>query len=476
MMTYLLSSAKDARFAHATTIKDKIFQTNSDAFYKAEGLARTVILYGEMFDLRDVDKTMEQLSKELAQYSDFSDLLNAAEYFIGRYIVISYTVDEGIRIVGDTTGTIPVYYTVNNGQEACASHAYFLSQLYELPFSELAQSIREQAMEQQQPLPYDLTMIENVNVLLPNHYLDLAYGQSVRYYPHADLPTRTVQEAVDETTRVMTPFIDILYHRHNIAIGMTAGLDSRVVLSLFKDKKDIPLYTYVHENFNKETPDVYIPMMISDKFDLPYHLLVRRTLSEGVLQKIAPLLSGDINQRILENAFTFRTSELKDRYFITGDIIPLAKSNFGQNLPERKATVSYFVTKSHNYSKVNRRLIGEWFKDVKKGAQSNVSIYDLFFWESRWGRWFTKNVANYEVFTNPLYIFNSRYLINLWLSVPRKYRAQKLIHRGIIQKNWPELLDIPVNPNQSRLAKIADNQWIYYYGSFFKHYVKKYCK
>lgn len=475
-MTYLLSNTEDPQFDHRVSFRDKVFQTNLDSFHKTENSERSVILYGEVFDFRHAERNIEQLAEALAACKTYEGLLAEAEYLVGRYLIISHTDEEGIRLLGDATGTIPVYYPTRAGQEACSSHVYLMSQLYDLPKSDVAKQIRAQAMEQQQPMPYDFTTISYVKVLLPNHYLDLSKGESVRYYPLVDLPERTVDEVVDETIRVMDKVVNKVYDAHDIAIAMTSGLDSRVVLSFFKDKKDIKLYTYVHENFTEETPDVYVPKQISEKFGLDYYTLIRKQLSDEDLKDIESYLPGHMNQRILENSFTFSTSELKDRSFITGDIIPLAKSKFGQNLPEKKATTSYFVTKSHNYSKENRQLIAEWLEDLNRDKDSDVSTYDLFFWENRLGRWFTKNAVNYDMFSNPLYIFNSRYLINLWLSVPRKYRVEKQIHQGIIAKNWPELLEIPVNPGGSKLSKVFLNQWAYYYGSFIKHYANKYRK
>ncbi|MGX7363789.1 hypothetical protein [Aerococcus suis] len=474
--TYILSRREGSGFRHQVNIGNCYFQTNQSCYSDDKQDGREIILFGEYLDFRQPSQSLENLVRNLAKQETFDKLLSELQYLVGRYLVISYTSDEGIRLIGDATGTIPIYYSIVKNQPMAASSASELGKRLNLPISNIAQKVREQAMEQQQPMPYDMTMYDKVKVVIPNHYLDWDKQGSIRYFPSQDLPKRQLSEVVDETITIVNRVIDQMEEQYDLALALTSGLDSRLVLSFFKNRENVALYTYIHESFTDETPDVYVPQMVSEKYDMPYYKLPRKHLPAEELKKIEAILPGQVNQRILENAYTFKHSELKNRAFITGDIIPLAKSNFGQNLPEKLATPQYFVTKSHNYSVESKQAIKSWVRDAKATSQNNLSLFDLFFWENRWGRWFTNNAVNYDYYTHPLYIFNSRYLIELWLSIPRSVRVKKAIHKQIIDKNWPELLDIPINPNEGRLSQLSDNQWVYYFGSFAKHYINKYRK
>lgn len=471
--TYILSQEAQANFQHTFELKDYFFQTDADHVALATSDRQKVLLFGQALHIYETTLDLPSLAEKLNQAVNLEALIEASKYLVGRYVIVAQF-EEALYILPDATGTVPVNYYLVDGTFAVSSNLALLRDLFNLSISEQAKAIQKGALEQQHPMPNDLTVYQEVKNVLPNHYLDVRAQTAKRFFPIQKLAERSVEAAVDQTSEIVGRVLKKVLENEKVAIPLTSGFDSRLILSFFKDyTDDIVAYTFAHENFDSNTADIVVPTELSERFGFEYKVLPRKTLDKSQLKQAARDLAGMQNDRIIENAYTLAMSEFNDRSFIPGDIIPLAKSNFGQNLPDGLAFISYLVTKSHNYSSENKQAIKNWKDDLKPYlSSSNVSIYDLFFWENRWGRWFTNNAQNYDYVSNPLYIFNNRYLIELWLGVPRKLRSKKAVHKGLITKQWPDLFEIPVNPDESKLAAIADNQWVYYAGSYMKHFIK----
>lgn len=471
--TYLFSQEAYPNFEHTINFENYYFQTNVEGIAVSEKNRQKLLLFGQALHINDTEFTLDDIAEKLNASIDIASLIDASKYLLGRFVVVAQF-DGQLYILPDATGTIPVNYYVAGEEFAVSSNMSLLRDLFNLELSDKAIAIKEGALEQQHPMPNDLTVYQQVKNVLPNHYLDVTAKQSKRFFPLQKLPETSVDEAINQTSQIIDRILKKVLEKEKVAIPLTSGFDSRLILSFFKEyTDDIVAYTFAHENFDEKTADIAVPKALSERFNFEYQVLPRKNLDQAKLDQASNDLAGMQNVRILENAYTLAESDLKDRSFIPGDIIPLAKSNFGQNLPDSLASISYLVTKSHNYSAESRASIKDWKDDIKSYLPANnVSIYDLFFWENRWGRWFTNNAQNYDYYSNPLYIFNNRYLIELWLGVPRKERSKKVIHKGLIEKQWPELLEVPVNPDESKLADIADNQWVYYIGSYMKHYIK----
>ncbi|MDZ7835028.1 MAG: hypothetical protein U5K84_06490 [Alkalibacterium sp.] len=195
-----------------------------------------------------------------------------------------------------------------------------------------------------------------------------------------------MDDVIRETITLTQNVVDHYMSDTELIIPLTAGKDSRLILSFFKAYQDqIKLYTFDHEPSDEEPADIKIPRQLTDELGLSYHVFPREKLDEKTYDHFKDYFSGTQNRRILENALTLNRSEIRDKGFVTGDIIPIVKSNFGKKLPENLATTNYLVTKTHNYSKENKKQISQWLKDVREQAHLNkVSIYDLFFWKCAW--------------------------------------------------------------------------------------------
>jgi len=472
---YVLSKSQFNNFNYSMDIGKYKFNYDRKDTVSAISGDKKIILFGDFLDSKYPDETHKQVASKLVETNSIQELIDLSKYLAGRFIILFKLTDENIVVLTDPTCTVPAYYSTRPNKFMVSSSQKVIADYLNVQKSGVAVEIKNSA-EEQQPLPYDMTMYEEIKIIIPNHYLECSSQEVSRFFPISMLSKHSLNDTVRQTIDLTKNIIAYFSNKYKLAIPMTAGLDSRTILALFKDYLDeISLYTFSHENFDENTADISIPKQISEQFDIDYYILPREKLPKETNDKIIKEMDGLQNQRIFENAYTLSKSKLSDHSFVPGDIIPLSKSNFGKNLPERLATTNYFVTKSHNYSKKSKDVIEQWVKDIESYSNSyNVSKFDLYFWESRFGRWFPNNTQNYDQFSNPVYIFNCRYMIELWLGLDRETRMKHEVHYQIIQEEWPELLDIPINPDESRLEKLFSTPYMYYIGSYLKYYAKKF--
>lgn len=472
---YLLKRTTDHSYTNSIDLDSFVFNYNNEVLCtQTEDANSSIIIYGRIMDSRDAALTEQDIAHDLLKAKNSSQLIELTEYMAGRFIII-YKNRKDFILLPDATSSVPIFFSVIENEWLMASDQKSIAESLNLPLSDKSSEIKSQA-EEQQPLPYDISMYEGIKIVLPNHFLNVKWQRATRFFPKAKLEQRTMDDVIKETITLTQNVVDNYMADADLIIPLTAGKDSRLILSFFKNYQDrIQLYTFDHQPGENEPDDIKIPRQLTNKMGLSYHVFPREQMDEKTYKTFVSQLSGTQNRRILENALTLSKAELKTKRFVTGDIIPIVKSNFGKKLPEKLATTNYLVTKTHNYSTENKKMIRQWLKEVKSHAHdNNVSIYDLFFWEMRLGRWLPNNMSNYDTMSDPVLIFNNRRLIESWISIPREKRVDTDFHEQIISRLWPELLDIPLTSGTGLVNELTKNSYIYYGATFFKYYMKKF--
>ena len=273
-----------------------------------------------------------------------------------------------------------------------------------------------------------------------------------------------MDEAVLETIKYTKSALKGYFATRNLSLPITSGLDSRTVLALMKDHVDeIEMYTFYLDGFSSETGDIRIPKEISSELDTKHHILPVIEVPDDLRKQIYKELGGLENDAILNQAYTYKKSQLSGTYSVPGEIITLSKSLFGKNLPDSFATLEYLMTKTHNHTPEARNHVKIWIDHVKDSAKEyNVSLFDLFAHEHRLGRWLPNSIQNYDYFIDQIYIFNMRHLVKLWMSISKKERTKRSLHLEIIKKEWPELLNCDINPDDKIRDKFFSNSYLFY--------------
>lgn len=469
---YLICKEMNSQFNKYYDIGDYKFQyKDSDAVYGVKD-DKHIIIFGSIVNSRMPNYSTEEILSDLLESSSLEDLINNSKKMAGRFIIV-YSSKEGFFIIPDASASIHVTYTTVGNDLYVSSNPKIIGDINNFEESYVSKVIKSSAAEGH-PLPYDISMYDEIKFVIPNHFLNTKTRTITRYYPLEKVGKMSSYDAAILSSELIGNIIKGYDNKYKLSIPLTSGMDSRTILSLCKNIiNKIPTYTFFHDNFTENTADILIPKEISNKHGFNYIILKDINLPTELIEFYKEKVGESINKSEARNAWTYFNSELIEYKRLDGNISPLAKSNFGRNLPEFLATPSYLVTKTHNYSKENFEKIIQWTNDVKGYSQlSDISKYDLFFWEHRVGKWTANSFMNSDLLIGSLNPFNCRELIETWLSVPRKNRMRGEIHREIVRLNWPELLDFPINPNE-RFGIIYKNSFLFYVASRIKYLLEK---
>jgi hypothetical protein len=473
-VNFFMAKSRNKRFKNSIDIGGYKFQYNDREAFAYKDKENSILIFGLIVDSHDHKKGIPEIVGELVDSSNINEFISKTKKLAGRFVIVLQLKNELI-VFPDPSCSIQAAYVIDKNYElVLSSNPKLIADYYGFKESAISKQIKSQA-EETHPLPYDLTMYDEIKLVIPNHYLVCNNRKVVRYYPLEEVERVSSKKAAQISVSLLENIVKGYASKTNLSIPLTAGIDSRTVMAICKDLiKDIPLYTFYHNDFTENTPDIVIPREITSSYNLTYHCINDLELPENILNSYKNELGSSMNTSVAINSYTYFKSKLNKHAFLNGGIIPIAKSSFGRNLPEIFATPRFLTTKTHNYSKQNLMEVKRWVHDISPFVKvSKVSKFDLFFWEHRIGKWMANSYMNCDLLTNPLNIFNCRELIELWLSVSRTERISKSIHKRIIVLTWPELLNFPINPNRKYEKYIQKSSILYYVACFAKYYSKK---
>ena len=77
---------------------------------------------------------------------------------------------------------------------------------------------------------------------------------------------------------------------------------------------------------------------------------------------------------------------------------------------------------------------------------THMSTWDLFFIEHRMGAWRTGIIEESDIAFRTINLFNSRRILRNFYGVPEASRSTGNALKAILDRELPELKDIPFNP------------------------------
>lgn len=440
----------------------------TDYVYKERGNCKCLII-GDACCLAEDKEAIDWL----LEHADTIENLSEAENFLGGKYVIFAQIKEDYYLLGDATGSVPVFYADINGSFVGASNDYQIATDYQLEPDKGLLKMREQA-NAAHTMPFDKTIWKAVRRLLPNHYVNVS-NRSIHRIVNApqEQSTLSAEEAAAKTIPSIKRLVHYYAERYTLACPLTSGRDSRVVLAFLGSSPDMPVYTMKHAEFSDATQDVTVPLEIAKHIGLNYQQ-VEDILSPQQLVDAADSFFGKGNY----NSRTLMLANTINHYFgkyavINGDIIgQVGKCSLHRDIPLKYATPSYFRCKLHNYSAAAKKELQAWIDDVY-ASNETVNLFDLFSIESRMGVWAAdENEVYNAIGQNYLNIFNSRSIIYTWTRVDRGIRKNAEIHKAIISMLNPKLLAIPFE-RTGRLDGLAKyNGMTYLMASYVKHIVE----
>lgn len=441
---------------------------------------RELTLIGHILDPLSPDAANVDIVRSLLhQFVNREALIAATTRFGGRWLLIAASPDESF-VFHDALGLRQAFHTdpAETGALWVMSQPGLASEVLSLTPDEQAldymdtQTFRRTS---EYRFPATASTFNELEHLLPNHWLDLRTGKSHRYWPVAPLEALTPEAAIERLCVLLSGQVRAAAMRFDLALSLTAGFDSRLVLAAAREVIDRLCIVTVRQG---RMPDGHADL------EIPARLLKRLGLSHEVVHATSTM-TPEFSLRFKRNVYLAHDHYGHDaeailkrfgrtKAALTGSAAEVGRTPFRGKLPhadqvrftpELLAWLEYGST--HPFLVAHFR---EWLTDTEQ--QNHVKLLDLFEWEQDYGNWLAMTQLEFDIAWREIFTpYNCREVLVTMLAVDERYRKAPdyLLFRRAIQKTWPELLAEPINPHTTvgRLAhRIADIKALVHYWRF----------
>jgi hypothetical protein len=400
----------------------------------------------------------------LNEFRNRETLIAATHRLGGRWLIIAADTNN-LFLFHDAMGLRQAFYT----EPAATGDLWVMSQpgiagevLSLTPDTQALDYMDTQTFRRtsESRFPAAATTFKGLKHLLPNHWLDLKTRQCKRYWPSSPLETLTPETAIDRLLPLLSGQVRAAAKRFDLALSLTAGIDSRLVLAAARDEAYRQCMITVRQG---KMPDDHADI------DVPRRLLKRIGLTHEVVHATSSM-SPDFSLWFKRNVFLAHDlyghdAEAIFRCFgrtkavITGSGAEVGRCAFRSKLPRADhVRFTPALLAWLEYGSTHPFLV-EHFQDwlANAGQQNYVKLLDLFEWEQDYGNWLAMTQLEFDIAWRDNFTpFNCRDVLATMLGVDERYRRAPdyLLFQWAIQKAWPELLAEPINPHR-RLNRFA---------------------
>ena len=389
--------------------------------------------------------------------------------FGGRWAMVVHDRTRTI-IFHDATGMRQVYYgtTIVEGQVHvyCGSQPGLIAETLKLSLdAEAVDYIRSKGNNDLEVywIPGHSSQYSQIRALLPNHLLDLKTGTTLRYWPTEKLEPVVYQHAVDEGLRQLRGLMTSARRRYALAIAMTAGWDSRLMLALTAEfAAQVHFFTLVYPGSGKDSRDVRVPNRLLKRLKLKHHLIGYPKRIDDSFRNILKRNSSSIHVAYCADAQAMHDLYPSDRVCVTGDVAEIVKNYHGNSNP---GTDNISACDLARLSKIGDHPFGiaalqSWISSVVNSH--GIGILNLFCWEQMAGRWQAHIRSEYDIVQESFAPLNCRNLLVVLLGANESHRSAPgfELFRQIIQNSWSEVLAVPINPPERASLKQSIITWL----------------
>lgn len=412
-------------------------------------------LIGYIIDPMHPEKSDQDILDDIANCPNINDISDKLYNYGGRFVLIIRQSEEYI-IFHDACGLRSVYYTKFGNEIYVASQPLLFKLL--IPLKEGAKhdsyyKSKYVKSENEHWIPSGSSLYDNVYHLVPNHYLKFSTFNQVRYWPSKELNSLTFEDGVRVASLLMHKIMIAVSQRFKLALPVTAGWDSRAILSACKPiAADIYFYTLQYRDLTSSSNDIRIPGQILTYLGFEHHIIDCRKPIDKVFTELY-LKNTDIHH-------------LNDWGFIAHGMLA--------EYPSERVTIKgtcaeigrcyYYSSGKHNDISYGEQLdflkdwndiafikdqVSDWLAEVTDAkVKKGYDLLDLFYWEHRMGSWQSQSQLEWDIIQEAFTPFNNRALLDSILAVDPRYRCEPdyLFFRALIKDLWKETLIAPINP------------------------------
>ncbi len=411
---------------------------------------RSITLLGYAIDpFRPEAGNLDVLRSLLDHVGQVEQLLKATDRLGGRWVLV---VDDGRRTIAfsDAVGMRQLCYTrdLPSGQIWCGSQPGLIAEILDLPVDpDAAEFMHTDSYlrNRWRWLPGDATPYSDIKALLPNHYLDLTTGRPRRYWPREDLAPISFDDALTECLKLLTGVMDGARRRFKMAVAMTAGWDSRLVLAATRNMAmDVFYFTSIFPDMTAEHMDASVPSILLASLGLANRLVFSPTRIDQPLEQVYERNVSEAHHEFAPIAQAMLEDCPSDRICAKGDVAEIIKCY--HRLPEH-AVVSAEALATLTQMDPHPFVLTAFDDWLASARPRNLHLLDLFCWEQSMGRLEAMVEAEFDLVHESFSPLNCRQFLTNALRLDEKYRRGPSFpfFKALIRELWPDALNEPIN-------------------------------
>lgn len=385
------------------------------------------------------------------------DLFRYLEALGGRYVILVSLRNQKF-MVSDPCGFRQLFYRRDSrGGLWVASQPSLLSEIFALKVDDKVEkdlySLPLFTGTHEYWYPGELTAYSDVRHLIPNHYLDLQTIKQVRYWPQERVAEQQIGDCVEKCSQILQGLYRSVQKRFELAQGITAGLDSRIILAASREVgSQIDYLTHTHSGLDLRGADILIPSRMLPALGLEHRIVFH-------CEKMDPQFESIYRRNVSTarlghglNAYAFYRHFLeqgKERVVINGVCGEITRGFYYLPALISVNGVSLCSLTRMRGSKLAMEQFESWLESTRGvSRESGVSVLDLFYWEQRVGSWAAMSYSEYDIAFESFSPMNCRLFLTTMLGVKPRFRrsADTLVHRALIRRMWPQTLGYVINP------------------------------
>ena len=422
-------------------------------FEKSSGLY-DLYLIGYILNPHAPGETSKQILDNLSNLKDLNDFPGKLYSLVGRFVLIIKTEDDFI-FFNDACGFRTVYYTKESDHFYAASQPLLINEVIPLKKTKAYEEYfnsKYVANNIEHYLPSGFTLYENVYHLVPNHYIKASASEQKRYYPFQELKRINYTEGVIAFSTLLKNIILAGHNNLDLALGLTAGWDTRIILSGCKDiVHDTTFYTLRYRHMDDKHMDIRIPRSMAESLHLNHTVL---DCQKDITPEFTEIYKGNSSMAHINDwgkiAFGMSKTFPQGKVAVKGSCSEVGRCSW---YPDGKhpahLTDEDLLLMVDNWYELDfiREAIRKWHESIK-GNNFNYPLLDLYYWEHHMGSWQAQSQLEWDIVQEVFTPFNSREMFDIMFSIDpskRKYENPTL-YMDAVKYLWPEVLNKPVNP------------------------------
>lgn len=459
-----------------------VYAEHSLEINKIDEKNKEFLLLGYWINPHSLEKTNSEILNDMnKECSSFETVLKFLYPLSGRFALFC-RFGESVFGVSDAGGFRPIFFTDNNEELNITSNIFLLKYVMNL------KEKKEKYLFEQSNF-YKLsetfgwcpgyTFYQNVESVIANHYLNINERKIYRFYPSTKLTTIDSESEIKKTffkiSELLNNSITGIVKRGPVSFSLTAGYDSRMILSAAKEQAE-QMYFWISYNSEKQS-DYFLPRQILNDAGLKHYPIKN---SKQKYKEYKDFYFS--NTPMAHDIWCKYYSSMVDKYpdnmlVIRGSGAGIIKMKYYKSsVHPNVVDIPYLNNNISNFSYLSQcSFLSDYMSIYLKNVQevcknNNYKTLDVLEQECReGGQWQAQSQLESDFLHDVFVPLSNREIFDLFLQLPDEYRNPKEMkaYKEIIKIGWPDLLNYPFNP-PSKYSKFELKMQYYKEAAKFK--------